>query len=69
MSDLNKEIDSLLEYNRYSQLQIQRKQAELLFEMRDEIERYRAGLQRIVDADGFWDAPSLARDLLAGKDV
>jgi hypothetical protein len=34
-----------------------------------EIARYRAGLQKIVDADGFWDAPSLARDLLAGKDV
>lgn len=34
-----------------------------------EIERLRAGLQKIVDADGFWDAPSLARDLLEGKDV
>ena len=34
-----------------------------------EITRLRAGLQKIVDADGFWDAPSLARDLLAGKDV
>jgi hypothetical protein len=34
-----------------------------------EITRYRAGLQKIVDADGWWDAPSLARDLLAGKDV
>ena len=37
--------------------------------LRDEIARYRAGLQKIVDADGWWDAPSLARDLLAGKDV
>ena len=37
--------------------------------LRDEITRYRAGLQRIVEGDGFWDAPSLARDLLAGKDV
>ena len=37
--------------------------------LREEIARYRAGLQKIVDADGFWDAPSLARDLLAGKDV
>lgn len=36
---------------------------------RDEIARYRAGLQRIVEGDGFWDAPSIARDLLAGKDV
>jgi hypothetical protein len=36
---------------------------------RDEIARYRAGLQKIVDADGFWDAPSIARDLLEGKDV
>ena len=36
---------------------------------RDEIARYRAGLQRIVEGDGFWDAPSLARDLLEGKDV
>ena len=34
-----------------------------------EIARYRAGLQRIVEGDGFWDAPSLARDLLEGKDV
>jgi len=34
-----------------------------------EITRLRAGLQKIVDADGWWDAPSLARDLLAGKDV
>jgi cell division protein FtsB len=37
--------------------------------LRDEIARYRAGLQKIVEGDGFWDAPSLARDLLAGKDV
>jgi hypothetical protein len=36
--------------------------------LRDEITRYRAGLQKIVDADGFWDAPSLARDLLEGKE-
>jgi hypothetical protein len=35
----------------------------------DEIERLRAGLKIIVDADGWWDAPSLARDLLAGKAV
>jgi len=34
-----------------------------------EITRYRAGLQKIVEGDGFWDAPSLARDLLEGKDV
>jgi hypothetical protein len=34
-----------------------------------EIERYRAGLQKIVEGDGFWDAPSLARDLLDGKSV
>jgi len=34
-----------------------------------EITRLRAGLQKIVEGDGFWDAPSLARDLLAGKDV
>ena len=34
-----------------------------------EIARLRAGLQRIVEGDGFWDAPSIARDLLAGKDV
>ena len=34
-----------------------------------EIARLRAGLQVIVDADGFWDAPSLARDLLDGKAV
>lgn len=34
-----------------------------------EIARYRAGLQKIVQADGFWDAPSLARYLLEGKDV
>jgi hypothetical protein len=37
--------------------------------LREEIKRLRAGLQRIVDADGFWDSPSLARDLLEGKDV
>jgi hypothetical protein len=35
----------------------------------EEITRLRAGLQKIVEGDGFWDAPSLARDLLAGKDV
>jgi hypothetical protein len=35
----------------------------------NEITRLRAGLQRIVEGDGFWDAPSLARDLLEGKDV
>jgi hypothetical protein len=34
-----------------------------------EITRLRAGLQKIVEGDGFWDAPSLARDLLEGKDV
>jgi len=38
-------------------------------DLRAEVARYRAGLQKIVDADGFWDAPSLARDLLEGKDV
>jgi len=37
--------------------------------LRDEIARYRAGLQRIVEGDGFWDAPSIARDLLEGKDA
>lgn len=37
--------------------------------LRAEIARYRAGLQRIVDGDGFWDAPALARDLLDGKPV
>jgi uncharacterized small protein (DUF1192 family) len=37
--------------------------------LRDEITRLRAGLQRIVEGDGFWDAPSLARDLLEGKDA
>lgn len=36
---------------------------------RDEITRLRAGLQKIVEGDGFWDAPSIARDLLEGKDV
>jgi hypothetical protein len=35
----------------------------------DEITRLRAGLQKIAEGDGFWDAPSIARDLLAGKDV
>ena len=39
------------------------------FLLRAEIARYRAGLQRIVEGDGFWDAPSIARDLLEGKDV
>jgi len=33
---------------------------------RAENERLRAGLQKIVDAE---DAPSLARDLLEGKDI
>jgi len=42
---------------------------EEIVQLRAEIARYRAGLQRIVEGDGFWDAPSLARDLLAGKDV
>jgi len=36
--------------------------------MAREITRLRAGLQRIVEGDGFWDAPSLARDLLEGKE-
>lgn len=40
-----------------------------IVQLRDEITRYRAGLQRIVDADGWWDAPALARDLLQGKDA
>jgi hypothetical protein len=40
-----------------------------LAELRAEIARLRAGLQRIVEGDGFWDAPSIARDLLEGKDV
>jgi hypothetical protein len=40
-----------------------------LAELRDEITRLRAGLQKIVDADGWWDAPSLARDLLEGKEI
>lgn len=35
----------------------------------NEVTRYRAGLQKIVEGDGFWDAPSIARDLLEGKDV
>jgi len=34
----------------------------------NEITRLRAGLQLIVDGDGWWDAPSLARDLLEGKE-
>lgn len=42
---------------------------DMLNERGREITRLRAGLQKIVDADGWWDAPSLARDLLAGKDV
>jgi len=37
--------------------------------LRAEITRYRAGLQKIVNADGWWDAPSLARDLLEGKEI
>ena len=37
--------------------------------LRVENARYRAGLKKIVEGDGFWDAPSIARDLLAGKDV
>ena len=40
----------------------------LMEEGADEITRLRAGLQRIVEGDGFWDAPSLARDLLEGKE-
>jgi hypothetical protein len=42
---------------------------DMLNERGREITRLRAGLQKIVEGDGFWDAPSLARDLLAGKDV
>lgn len=38
-------------------------------DLRAEVARYRAGLQIIVDADGWWDAPSLARELLDGKPV
>ena len=46
-----------------------REAADEIERLRAEVARYRAGLQIIVDADGFWDAPSLARDLLEGKDV
>lgn len=42
---------------------------DMLNERGREIARYRAGLQKIVQGDGFWDAPSIARDLLEGKDV
>jgi hypothetical protein len=38
-------------------------------ELHSDNQRLRAGLQKIVDADGWWDAPSIARDLLEGKDV
>jgi hypothetical protein len=38
-------------------------------ELNADNQRLRAGLQKIVEGDGFWDAPSLARDLLEGKDV
>lgn len=69
MSDFAKQIDKLLKETRDSQHQLQQNQAELLFDMREEITRLRAGLQKIVDGDGWWDAPSLARDLLEGKDV
>ena len=69
MSDFTKQIDKLLKETRDSQHQLQQNQAELLFDMREEIPRLRAGLQKIVQADGFWDAPSLARYLLEGKDV
>ena len=37
--------------------------------LREEITRLRAGLQRIVEGDGFWEAPSIARDLLEGKEL
>jgi len=37
--------------------------------LREEITRLRAGLQKIVEGDGFWDAPSIARDLLEGKEI
>lgn len=43
--------------------------AEEIASLRAENARLRDGLQVIVDADGFWDAPSLARDLLDGKPV
>jgi hypothetical protein len=38
-------------------------------ELHADNQRLRAGLQKIVEGDGFWDAPSLARDLLEGKDA
>ena len=37
-------------------------------ELHADNQRLRAGLQRIVEGDGFWDAPALARDLLEGKE-
>ena len=49
--------------------QLLRDTADEIERLRAEIARYRTGLQKIIDADGWWDAPSLARDLLDGKDV
>jgi hypothetical protein len=63
MSDIYKEFGVNLLRTRYAGPTA----AEM--KMAQEITRLRAGLQKIVDADGFWDAPSLARDLLEGKDA
>lgn len=38
-------------------------------ELHADNKRLRDGLQKIVEGDGFWDAPSIARDLLAGKEL
>lgn len=74
MEEAAAEIERLrAENNHLRRVGMDRPSAELheaaLAELRAENERLRAGLQKIVDADGWWDAPSLARDLLAGKDV
>ena len=73
MSDIVERINELIPRDETSEVPLvwraRNVDTQVLIAARNEIARYRAGLQKIVEGDGFWDAPSLARDLLAGKDV
>ena len=69
VSNDGKTIELLEQFSTWVSSSDKRDAAADIMMLRAEIARYRAGLQKIVEGDGFWDAPSLARDLLAGKEV
>jgi flagellar basal body rod protein FlgF len=64
MSDFAKQIDKLLKETRDSQHQLQQNQAELLFDMREEITRLRSEVleqARLLGMSGEREAKLLAR--------